>query len=157
MTAGFRESGISGIEDKLGRATPPMLAVRTSGIALDSIVGFQSDQPGAEQMIPVVSAGYLRAILQLANARFRENSDRTWRFHQALLREANANSADRPASSGVGQEWESYAARAERKRRENLSKKEQQVGAGSQSPDENYRPTESLEEEALGFELLTER
>lgn len=83
MTAGFRESGISGIVDGKGRASIPMVAVRSTGLAMDCIIGFRS--PNTQQILPMVSEEYLRTIIRVTNDRFRQNVERKERFRQRLL------------------------------------------------------------------------
>jgi len=84
MASGFRESGISGVVDSKGHHTTPMLAVRSSGLSVDCIIGFQAavgdNVPGTQQIQPMVSEDYLRTLLQVANERFRQNTERKERF-----------------------------------------------------------------------------
>ena len=86
MTAGFRESGISCIFDKRGTATNPMVAVRSAGLAIDSIIGFQTQENGADQISVMVSEDYLRTLIAVANERFTINAERIARFRTALLK-----------------------------------------------------------------------
>lgn len=87
MAAGFRESGISGIVDSKGRPTTPMVAVRSSGLAMDCIVGFQSPATdgGTQRILPLVSEEYLRTMIAVTNDRFKQNSQRKERFRLHLL------------------------------------------------------------------------
>lgn len=82
--AGFRESGISSLIDSRGHPTPPMVAVRSSGQATDTIVGVLPND--SDDVVPMVSEDYLRAYLGIANERFRENEQRKARFREAFLR-----------------------------------------------------------------------
>ncbi|KAK4550887.1 hypothetical protein LTR36_000467 [Oleoguttula mirabilis] len=95
LQAGFRESGINGILDHAKDRQPPtpMVAVRSSGLAFDCIIGYQPsgdpEQCGGDVQ-PMVSEDYLRTVMGIANQRFKVNAERTERFMQALLRNANA-------------------------------------------------------------------
>ena len=84
--AGFRESGISGLADTKGQATPPMVAVRSTGLAFDMTVGFLSEG----KVLPMVSEKYLRHQLQWANRSFFLNEERTARFQQHFQTIASA-------------------------------------------------------------------
>lgn len=92
MTAGFRESGIGGLYDSKSRPTAPMVTVRSSGLALDCIIGYKlADTP----VTPMVSEGYLRSMIRLANDRFEMNETRKARFKQAIFERAGMpNSMD---------------------------------------------------------------
>lgn len=88
MAAGFRESGISGVVDSKGRPSMPMVAIRSSGLAMDCIIGFQSGaDPTSQttQLRPMVSEEYLRTVIAVSNQRFRQNIERKERFQQNLL------------------------------------------------------------------------
>ncbi|KAK5133139.1 hypothetical protein LTR08_008163 [Meristemomyces frigidus] len=95
LQAGFRESGINRILDAKDQAhspATPMVAVRSSGLAFDCIVGYEeapaaeSDPDAARIIRPMVAEQYLRTLIGVANQRFVTNSQRTGRFRQALLR-----------------------------------------------------------------------
>ena len=91
MASGFRESGISGVVDNKGHHATPMLAVRSSGLSVDCIIGFQAavddNVPGTQQIQPMVSEDYLRTLLQVANERFRQNIERKERFRMGVISE----------------------------------------------------------------------
>ena len=69
-----------------------MVAVRTSGLLLDSIIGYrQTDNDGDDtnkeddlQISSLVSEEYLQTLVKLANDRFIENVKRRDRFREAL-------------------------------------------------------------------------
>lgn len=135
MTAGFRESGISGLFDSKCRPTAPMVAVRTTGLALDSIIGFHSSDtshPGGRQkIVPIVSEEYLRTLLQLANDRFEENESRKQRFSLALAEKLHLSKplhmgSDLPTRGG----HEPKAVRAERMKQEGLLRKQEMLAYG---------------------------
>ncbi|KAK6440949.1 hypothetical protein LTR95_002819 [Oleoguttula sp. CCFEE 5521] len=111
LTSGFRESGISSINAD-GMV---MVAVRTAGLAFDSIIGFANDTRPHSLM---VTEQYLRTLIAVANARFVVNEERKGRFREALL-----HAVSKPAHGEKGDEWEPADARRERKRAEGLQRK----------------------------------
>ncbi|KAK3709398.1 hypothetical protein LTR37_010959 [Vermiconidia calcicola] len=165
MTAGFRESGITGLLDNKGRPSTPMVAVRSSGLALDSIVGFQCDDPStpwANQITPMVSESYLRTLVHVSNERFQMNEVRKQRFREAFLERVgfrdmpleDSNFRDyKPRSA-----YEPAAVRRERKRREGLARKEKMLafaGAldGAHGTDGNAEEVEG-DSDDLGLFML---
>ncbi|KAM0556860.1 hypothetical protein ACHAPJ_005532 [Fusarium lateritium] len=116
LQAGFRESGALNIIPSGKDAATPMVAIRTMGLAFESLVGQQID--GHRQRI--VSPEYLQTLVQIANERFVENKKRIERFQNAFR---DAVSAPAPRRNPEGQEWEDAAARRERKRAEGLQRK----------------------------------
>nr|OQO15841.1 hypothetical protein B0A51_17556 [Rachicladosporium sp. CCFEE 5018] len=111
LTSGFRESGISSINAD-GMV---MVAVRTAGLAFDSIIGFSGDAGEASLM---VTEQYLRTLIEVATARFVVNEERKGRFREALL-----NAASKPGHGEKSDEWEPAGVRRERKRAEGLQRK----------------------------------
>ncbi|KAK0308443.1 hypothetical protein LTR01_005070 [Friedmanniomyces endolithicus] len=101
LTAGFRESGITGIlPSASNHPATPMVAVRSSGLVFDCIIGYSTNislsepdssnvSTGGEaprpKIVPMVSEGYLRTLLGIANQRFKTNEERRERFRKALL------------------------------------------------------------------------
>ena len=57
-----------------------MVAVRSSGLAFDSIVGYLSH----DKIVPMVSGAHLTTLITLANARFKTNEERKSRFEEAF-------------------------------------------------------------------------
>ncbi|KAF2209245.1 hypothetical protein CERZMDRAFT_100450 [Cercospora zeae-maydis SCOH1-5] len=114
MSAGFRESGIVGVT---GSEPTPHVAVRTQGLALESIIAYQ-DSTGTIR--PMVPEQYLHTLLNLANQRFTANAQRKRRFAQNLLQ---CKHEDR--RQGDTGEWEPADVRRERKRAEGLKRKEE--------------------------------
>lgn len=112
-----------------------MVAVRTQGLALDSIIGYEDTQG---RMISTVSESYLRTLVKIANQRFAVNTERKERFRRALLHSSESDS--------VPTDWEPADVRRERKRAEGLRKREEmrKKGAGGKptngniEDDENY-------------------
>ncbi|KAL6826205.1 methyltransferase TYW3 domain-containing protein [Trichoderma camerunense] len=122
LQAGFRESGAINITSQSNEQTMPMVAIRSMGLSIESLVGYQ-DSEGQRRRI--VSAGYFKMLLQISNERFVENTKRIERFRSAF-KEAVLE----PKSSSIskklnpeGKEWEDAAARRERLRAEGLKRK----------------------------------
>jgi len=64
-----------------------MVAVRSSGLAYDCIVGYCPADSGEDaQIVPMVSEAYLRTLLAIANQRFKTNEERRERFRKALMK-----------------------------------------------------------------------
>ena len=95
QNSGFRESGAT----SLHRSNEPqlqsvMVAVRTSGLLLDSVIGYCQDKAegnGTNDASPeinsLVDEAYLRMLVRLSNDRFVENEERINRFKKALRRD----------------------------------------------------------------------
>lgn len=82
LEAGFRESGAVGLKSSGDSAPTPMVAVRSTGLAFDAIIGYQ-DNNGINTSM--VDEAYLRALVSVANDRFHVNAERIERFRSALL------------------------------------------------------------------------
>ena len=95
-----------------------MVAVRTMGLAFESLIGHQVD--GRRQRL--VPPEYLQTLIQIVNERFAENTKRIERFRTAF---GDAMTAPVPKLNPEGEQWEDAAARRERKRAEGLRKKEE--------------------------------
>ena len=122
INAGFRESGIQSLKNLDDSEAFPMVAVRTAGVALESLVGLIPDRidqkdgiETQEHIIRIVSEEYLELLVNIANERFKTNAERIKRFEQDLFKR----------ESGLGRAWEDSKNRQERKRAEGL--KQQQV------------------------------
>lgn len=113
MEAGFRESGAINLTAAQGQVTP-MVAIRSMGLGLESIIGMQV----AGENRCIVSPEYLAMLIHTVNERFAQNRRRTERFREALaaIREPPGEQAGRPG-------WEDAAARRERKKAEGLRRK----------------------------------
>ena len=88
ISAGFRESGIQSLKNLHDPNAFPMIAVRSSGLALSSLVGFVGDALDEDEVSCMVDDHYLEILLSIANERFLENSKRVSRFRNQLLNEA---------------------------------------------------------------------
>lgn len=117
INAGFRESGVQSLRNLDDKEACPMVAVRTSGLALESVIGYLEDGQDVNAVRCVVSEGYLRMIVGLANQRFEANATRILRFREHLLHQG---SNETPRARG--EVWEDANVRRERKRSEGLQK-----------------------------------
>ncbi|KAG9245371.1 methyltransferase TYW3-domain-containing protein [Calycina marina] len=118
LQAGFRESGIVNILPSGKEAATPMVAIRTQGTMLESLVGiFENDQP-----ICNVPESYLQTLLNISDERFAENDKRIQRFRDELKRiEFGAEVGNESRKGDVG-EWEDAITRRERKKAEGMRK-----------------------------------
>lgn len=129
INAGFRESGIQSLKNLDYVNAFPMVAIRSSGLALESIIGCVPDRakdtgkasPGGkydlsnEDVHSLVSNNYLELLLSIANDRFKSNTQRMRRFESGLFkREAT-----------IASTWEDSKTRQERKRAEGLKQQEE--------------------------------
>jgi tRNA wybutosine-synthesizing protein 3 len=121
-----------------------MVAIRTMGLAFESLVGQQVD--GHRQRI--VSPEYLQTLVEIANERFAESKKRIERFQNAFR---DAISAPVPRRNPEGQEWEDAAARRERKRAEGLRKKAELKVKQEADTSKGKEVNEREEEEQAGL------
>lgn len=114
INAGFRESGVQSLKNLDDPNSFPMVAVRTSGLALSSLIGCMQDSKNEEEIQGLVNEEYLEMLLSIANERFAQNSERVRRFSDNLFQK----------ESEVGSVWEDQRARQERKRAEGLKQQQ---------------------------------
>lgn len=122
INAGFRESGIQSLKNLDDPHAFPMVAIRTAGLAFESLVGLipnqrpdQGDEAEIEEHITsTVSEAYLELLISIANERFKINAERIQRFEQDLFKR----------EEGLGQAWEDNRSRWERKRAEGLEQRQ---------------------------------
>ncbi len=129
INAGFRESGIQSLKNLDDVNAFPMVAIRSSGLALGSIIGSMPDRAkdtssgssdgknylNNEEVHSLVSDNYLDLLLNIANDRFKSNTERMRRFESDLFeREATTTSS-----------WEDSKTRQERKRAEGLKQQKE--------------------------------
>ena len=96
----------------------PMVAVRTSGLAFQSLIGIvpnrtydQEDEAETEEHVAlIVSDEYLELLVKIANERFKANAERIQRFEQDVFKR----------EEGPRHTWEDSKSRQERKRAEGL-------------------------------------
>ena len=111
INAGFRESGVQSLKNLDNANAFPMVAIRSSGLAFGSLIGFV-DEDNGDRIQNLVNEAYLKILFGIANDRFQANSDRIHRF-QNNLRESFEKRL---------QPWEDGKLRKERKKAEGLEK-----------------------------------
>ena len=115
INAGFRESGVQSLKNLDDANTFPMVAVRSAGLGLESLVGYlDDDHEGNEDnkrssIVSLVDEGYLELLVTLANERFVANRERVERFRDGLAKVRNEEMG-----------WEDTDTRKERKKKEGL-------------------------------------
>ncbi|KAL3472337.1 COG1590 daomin protein [Aspergillus californicus] len=125
-SSGFRESGLQGLRCLEGDDGPsPIVAVRSAGLALETIIGYCEDADNGESVIrSLVTEEYLQMLVAISNERFLVNSERRERFRTALL---SAWSSDKSGVKTKGRKrpsgWENSETRKERMRAEGLLRK----------------------------------
>lgn len=138
INSGFRESGIQSLKNLDDVNAFPMVAVRTSGLAFESLIGYYQDADGSgERSKPLVSEDYLQILVSIGNARFVTNRERITRFEDELF-------AGRDRES----RWENTKVRRERKRNIGLA---QQAALQGASGDQNNHDVDH-QFSALGLE-----
>ena len=121
-----------------------MIAVRSTGLAFDSVVGYLHDSGDYTPTPPIFSSvgePHLRSLVAIANTRFQENARRTKRFAEALGGMCEPGILLEPKD----RDWEDADIRRERKRAEGLERKQalqeqrrqDQLASGSGLEDEN--------------------
>lgn len=103
LSSGFRESGI------MNASTPPTLAIRSTGLAFDCIIGHYNTQ--TQNLCQMVDERYISVLSAIANTRFKENERRRELFSRAMYPLLN-----------TGPEWEAKETRKQRMRMEGLMK-----------------------------------
>ncbi|KAL1881509.1 hypothetical protein Plec18167_003105 [Paecilomyces lecythidis] len=144
FSAGFRESGLQSLRclsDDM--ETSPIVAVRSAGLSLESIIGYCDDSNSNDDGSPIirslVTEEYLKMLVGLANERFTVNTERVQRFRTKLLDLISVSAAqmgdDGQQKAGKGRTkpagWEDEATRRERKRAEGLAKQKALLEARS--------------------------
>lgn len=128
MQAGFRESGALNLVSATSDPPSPMVAVRSQGMSLESIIGCAIPSATAlneTEEVCTVPESNLRVLVALSNERFQENTRRIERF-RTLLREGLRKQAEGGVKKGKdGEVWEDADARRERKKAEGLKMREE--------------------------------
>lgn len=128
-------------------AASPIVAVRSSGLSLESIIGYceegnndddhdSSDEPPVIRSL--VTEEYLQVLVALANERFTVNTERVERFRTRLLELCSGSPTTITTQRHKGKkppDWEDPQARRERKRAEGLQRKKE---AAQQKMDDLY-------------------
>lgn len=115
INAGFRESGVQSLKNLDDPNAFPMVAVRTAGLALGSVIGCTGDDERDLEIRSLVNEGYLRMLVNIANERFQANTERVERFTAQLSK----------STSTQNLVWEDPEARWERKRAEGLKRRQE--------------------------------
>lgn len=111
INAGFRESGVQSLKNLDDPNAFPMIAVRTAGLGISSLVGYiRESEDGEEIDSSLVSEEYLQMMLNTANARFLANQGRIQRLDNNLFCDGRSQQAA----------WEDRQLRRERKRAKGL-------------------------------------
>ncbi|KAI5284191.1 hypothetical protein KEM52_003025, partial [Ascosphaera acerosa] len=118
-SAGFRESGLQSLRCLDDGTACPVVAIRSAGLQLQSVIGYQEDAADGSAPVyrSVVTESYLQTLLALANDRFLANTRRKERFQQKLL--DLCTGSRRPAG------WEDAESRRQRKRADGLQRAQQ--------------------------------
>lgn len=124
--SGFRESGLQSLRCLEGDDAPsPIVAVRSSGLSLESVIGYCDDDESDEPVIhSLVAEEYLEMLIAMSNERFAVNTERKERFRSSLLE--SCSSLQDPPGKGKAkskEDWEDRLMRRERKRAEGLMRK----------------------------------
>ena len=114
-----------------------MVAVRSTGYSIDSIIGYQ-DEEGHN--IALVDGNYLNTMARIANERFDINNERIARFRTALLSAFEPQASEQPGSSKS--DWEDADARKRRKREEGLARQQALQAQASRPSDADNRVTD---------------
>lgn len=137
-SSGFRESGLQSLRCLEGDEGPsPIVAVRSSGLSLESVIGYYDETSSGEPVIrSLVSEEYLAMLVAMSNERFTINAERRERFRSTLLALCiQGKTKSKP-------DWEDPVERKERKRAEGLARKKL-LGSqkAAQSPPEDFEST----------------
>ncbi|EAU32599.1 conserved hypothetical protein [Aspergillus terreus NIH2624] len=156
-SSGFRESGLQSLRCLEGDddGPSPIVAVRSTGLALESVIGYcddtdDGDQDGKEPVVhSLVTEEYLQMLVAISNERFSINAERKSRFRTNLLELCSSVQSEASKTKGKSRPsgWEDPEKRRERKRAEGLMRKkllEKQTKA-----QDNQSSAESTEELVL--------
>lgn len=110
LSCGFRESGI--MNPALGKSQYPTIAIRSNGLAMDSIIGVLNAESGKVQT--VVNEDYIEMLVRVSNMRFTENKCRI----QTLIKKLEFALFKNDDMDG----WEDKEARRIRKRDEGMKR-----------------------------------
>ena len=124
LQAGFRESGALNIVPSSAGSDviTPVVGVRSTGLALESIVGVHTD--GISKAL--VPEWQLQALVEFGNQRFLENTRRIARFRELLKNGLRIGSGDTTRRKGQnGEDWEDKDARRARKAEEGRRRAEE--------------------------------
>lgn len=120
--AGFRESGAMGLSCSVDGNVTPMVAVRSTGLGFDSIIGYQSADGNINSL---VTEEYLELLVNTANERFKTNTERIERFRSGISASYHSNKTQNGTEPGAL--WEDKDIRKARKRAEGLAKQKEKT------------------------------
>ncbi|KAI9737923.1 MAG: hypothetical protein M1834_009293 [Cirrosporium novae-zelandiae] len=115
VNSGFRESGVQSLRNLDDPKACPMVAIRTNGLTLESIIGYAVTEDEQENLYSFVTEEYIQMLINIGNERFKANSQRIERFRTNLLAAITPKKPDR----------EDPETRRARKREEGLRRKEE--------------------------------
>ncbi|KKK23128.1 hypothetical protein P175DRAFT_0495258 [Aspergillus ochraceoroseus IBT 24754] len=137
-SSGFRESGLQSLRClETDEGPSPIIAVRSAGLSLESVIGYcddnddndndDDDGSGTEEVVirSLVTEEYLQMLVAISNERFSINMERKERFRTALLSSCFPHSANTAKAKGKTKPpgWEDPEKRRERMRAEGLMRK----------------------------------
>lgn len=128
-SSGFRESGLQSLRclDERNEGAYPIVAVRSSGLSLESIIGYYDETgDGDEDAVrSLVTEEYLAMLVAISNERFSINTERKERFRLGLLELCSSGQTGGSKAKGKPKPpgWEDPEKRRERKRAEGLMRK----------------------------------
>lgn len=136
--AGFRESGLQSLKCLDDPDAFPIVAVRSSGLALESIIGIRERHNGGDIARSLVSEEYFQMLVSIANERFKTNTERVERFRLKLVDQCWPGAQ---MKKPLG--WEEPVVRRARMRMEGLQRKKairdsMNHAQNNQSEDEEY-------------------
>ena len=126
INAGFRESGVQSLKNLDDVNAFPMVAIRSSGLAFGSLIGYV-DQTDNDEIRSLVSEEYLKLLLSIANDRFDANTVRINRLQANLLQTSHKRNII----------WEDQESRRERMKTEGLERRDKrraECGGGDSVP-----------------------
>lgn len=126
-----------------------MVAVRTTGLAFDSVIGYESAAVDDHKFVQIVDDDYMMLLVRIANERFEVNKERTERFREGLKKQFGKTDSDKGTKEGG---WEPKEVRKARLRAEGLARQaaSQQKTEMSHDANGSQEASEEIEEEELG-------
>lgn len=138
LSSGFRESGISSISNDHDTV---LVAIRTNGLAFDSIIATTTTSFSDAKPSLLVTEQYLRVLIDVSNQRFEVNQLRKARFKSAFLRAINPCA---PGHKPTG--WEPADERRARKQAEGLARRRELERSN------NTASTKDSQQDSAGFD-----
>lgn len=131
--SGFRESGLQSLRClEVEDGPSPIVAVRSAGLALESVIGYCEEGDDDDDNEPVirslVTEEYLQMLVAMSNERFLINTERKERFRATMLdlcMASHSRGAKTKGKAKASGDWEDPEKRRERKQAEGLLRKQQ--------------------------------